>query len=584
MIGTLLNGRYELLSAVVDAPIFSTFAARDRVQGKDVCIRLVKPPFNHEDRFVSQLTAAVHKYSSVLSGSIESMTDLEQHAGNVYIVGELTRGPSLADRIRKLAPFSVPVSVAMAISICNALDGMHRMQLVHGDVSAQNVVVLGDGEAKLQLGGIWEAYSGSPTAGSLVLPAMAPYLAPEVSGGDDPTPSSDVYGVGIILFELLTGRQPYLADTALATAMKHRTVETPSVRAINPSVPEVLDEIIKRAMSKEPSERYRNASDLAADLRILDDALRFGRPLSWPLRGAGKGARAAEPGPVTPRMSAIRSNEEVYDLPRRSRQERDIPVWMLVTFATVFTLAVCLVGFWMLFNLSKPKLVEVPNIKGQTFDDARSMLQSDKLELRISQRVASEKVPADRIIDVSPAPGEKVREGGQVFGTLSLGSRYVEMPDVRSLTLDKATSVLESLGLEVEKPEGKVASMNVPMGYVARQSPAPKDRIERITRVRLFVSTGPPSGDTAQPDTTAPEYEYTVRMTVSRVAKPVDVRIDIVDPVSPQGRTILEEQHSTGDLIERTTQSTAPRVTFVVYYDGVEVKRIDKEADGATRE
>jgi serine/threonine-protein kinase len=585
VIGSVLRVRYELTGALADGPIFTTYSARDRTLGREVCVRMLKPPFNHDDGFVEALRRSVRKASALQHPNVEGLQTLEDHEGAMFVVGELTRGPSLSDRIRKLAPFSVPVSVGMVISILTALDAMHKAGIIHGDLNTSNVAVLGDGQARLQLPAIWEAYSASPTANSLVLPGIAPYLAPEISEGSAPTTLSDVYAVGVILYELLSGRQPYYGETALSTALKHQSQPTPSVRTINPSVPEALDEIVKMAMDKQPSHRYASAADMLADLRLVQDALRFGKTLNWPLRTEGQAKpKSVEPQPVTPRMSAVRSEKEVEALPRRARQERDVPVWMLVVITALGAVLLSLVGFWVLFNMRSPKLIEVPKLKGLSLKEATEVLEDHKLSLRVSQKFNSEKVPADHIIDATPEQGQKVREGGQVFVTVSNGSKFVSMPDIRNMTLDKARGVLAGLDLEIELPVQNVPSNSVPVGSVARQIPAPRQKIERLDRVRLYVSSGPTgTGGSAGGSNENVIYQYTVRMDVSDVPEPVMVRIDIVDPESPEGRTIYNSQHGAGDQVEVETQSSAPRVKFKIYYDDTEVSTIDEVAEGAQR-
>jgi serine/threonine-protein kinase len=341
-------------------------------------------------------------------------------------------------------------------------------------------------------------------------------------------------------------------------------------------------------MDKDPTFRYRSAGEMLSDLRLLQDALRFGKSLTWPIRGEGKRPPTpVEPQPVAPRMSAVRTEEEAEALPRKARKERDVPVWMLVLMTALAAALLSLVGIWVMFNMNRPKLVTVPNVKGLSVEEARAVLQESKMDLRVSQKVPNEQVAADRIIETSPEPNRKVREGGQVMAVVSLGSKFVEMPDVRGMTLDKAKSVLEGLDLDVELPVQNVPSRVVPIGSVARQSPAPRQKIERLGRVRLYVSSGASSGGSRNRDEEPPSevlYQYTVRVAMPDIPEPVNVRVDIIDPESPNGRTIYQRQHGANEAIEAQAQSSAARATFVIYYDDVEVSRVEEQAEGARRE
>jgi eukaryotic-like serine/threonine-protein kinase len=575
LIGRLVRGRYEVAGLIFEGPIFSAYAARDRQTGRDVCLRIVHRPFNSEPGFVQALKAVVSRYRALPGASIERIEEVFSERDETYLLGDLVRSPTLGDRIRKLAPFSIPASVSMAISLCQSIEPVHRAKLVHGDVSGQNVIVMANGDVKLQLTGIWEAYSASSGAGAAVLASLAPYLAPEVSQGDMPSPSSDVYAIGILMFELLTGRAPYAADSSVATAMRHVNSPTPSVRDLNPSVPEVLDEIVKKAMAKSPADRYRNATELMAHLRILQDALRFGKTLTWPLAGANaRPTPIVNPSqPVAPRMSAIREPEDETVREKR-RKERDVPIWMMLIIAFLIAVVLSLLGVWLAFNFSKPKLITVPNIRGLTTSEARSMLDPLKISLRILRKQADNKAPQDQILDVSPEPGQSVREGSAVGVVVSAGSRFIEVPDLKGETLDKAISVLNSLGLELDSSTDNAPDPSVPAGQVARQTPDKGTRVERGSRVRLTTSSGPPTE--AAPTSEVPAFIYTLDIKVSNGGKSTRVRVDISDE---QGvRLAYEERHASGETAHVSVKGYGPEATFRIYYDDVKVKELTQKA------
>ncbi len=454
------------------------------------------------------------------------------------------------------------------------------------------------GATRLQLAGVWEAYSASDTAGAAVLMNMAPYLAPEVgAGAATPTPASDVYATGILLYELLAGRPPYLADVPTATAARHATAATPSVRMYNPSVPTVLDEIVKRAMAKEPAARYGTAGAMLSDLRLLQDALRFGRTLTWPLSGPPAGAApvgalpavaaptvapkavkpAPAPTPVAPRMSATRE-EDADDRPwRKARDGRDVPLWLLLSIVFCRAVVLALVGVWLAFNMNRPRLVTVPNIKGAPAAEARNTLRAMKLEMHVIGRGVSKTVDLDHVINVNPPPGGKVREGSQVGVFLSSGSPVVKVPPLKGLTLEAARTALEALNLELDTAVLRRRDRNAPEGTIIDQEPKAKKEIERFGRVRATVSLGDGGGGEGSDQA----YRYTLRVRLTDLEKPTNVRVEITD--DRETRTIYEDRREDGDRVEVATVGYGSEVVFRIYYDGEVVKEVPMRAEEGKR-
>ncbi len=590
MIGKLLKARYELVGLIHDGQIFATYSARDRIQGRDLSIRVVKPPFSDEREFVDRLVTTVQKYSIIQSANIERLHSVESDQGITFVLGDLTRGPSLADRIKKLAPFSVPVSVGTAISILLALDTIHRNGLVHGDLNPQHLAVMADGDVRLQMTGVWESYSGSPTAGVVVLPTMAPYLAPEVSAGSMPSSCSDVYAVGIVLYELIAGRLPYYAETPLAVAMQHSTAVTPTVRSTNTSVPSVLDEIVKKAMSKDPRSRYGTAGEMLADLRMLQDALRFGRSLTWPLRPetvqnapttTGRGP-ASKPQPVAPRMSAIRGGQESEVSPKKKqRSERDVPIWMVVFFTFVLAIFASVCIMWMYQNLSRPRFVTVPNIKTLSVTEATSLLRENKLSLRIASKEPNEKFEQDSILDVTPEPGQKVREGGQVSVVVSSGSKNVSVPDLKGLTIDKAKALLATLNLSLAPTLEKISDPKVPVDLIVRSDPPARETVKRQSQIKVYVSTGASEENISSRPAPDQGYLYTLNLRLKDLPHRTNVKVEIVD--SDGTRVIYQAMHDSGDTFDVTARGSQRTARFNIYYDGVLVMQKPKQAEGDER-
>lgn len=570
MIGRVLRIRYDVVQLIGDGPVFRSYVARDRVQGREVCIREFKPPFDKEPEFVNAVRKCVDSLGDVKHPSVERLLEVDEDEGTPFIVGELSAGSSLAERIRRLAPFSVSVAVSTAVSICEGLTALHDAGIVHGDVGEPNIWVSTTGEARLQLAGLWQAYSASQTAGGVVLPAMAPSLAPEVSQGAMPSPSSDVYGVGVILFHLLTGRMPYHADHPVALAMKHISEPIPSTRSINPSVPVALDRVVQRALAKNPEGRYQTAAGLLSDLRMIRDALRFGRKPTT----SDSPLRDEKPTQVAPAMSAARRPRSKPDEKEWEESEpRDVPTWLVMAMVFLGSLVVFMLAGWLFFNLSRPRAIVVPDVTRLTLREAQDRLQSAQLRVRVARRESNEEVPADTVLESEPPAGAKVYEGNTVQLVVSAGSRFVDVPDLRGRTLDSARELLDTIGLKLDERIEEQRDRDMEPGTILAQAPPPRQRAERGTAVRVTVASDRSTSTSAE---TNKRYLFTIRIRLRDIERSVMLRVDLAD--SRGTRTVYENEHSPEELVEITAEGQGPQATFSIYYDNELVKQVTKDS------
>jgi serine/threonine-protein kinase len=581
LIGTILRVRYELLQQLDEDPVFITYRARDRVAGRDVSVRTLQQPFCQEPEFIEKLRAVCLKLSAVQDEHVERIRELDDDETMVFVVSDLGPEQSLAERLRKLLSLSAPIAVTTAIGVLRGLEKLHAAGIVHGDVSARNVMLSATGQIQVRNGGIWESYSASRTAGAVMLPYLAPYLAPEIAAGGMPTPTSDVYAVGVLLYVMLTGREPFAGDTPVAVAVKHATAPPPSLRALSPASPAILEQIVLKALSKQPQDRYQTAAEMLGDLRMLQDAMRFGRQLTWPIqRRPGEGPAAQ---PITPPLSAIRT-----DRPSRPAKlppptddfasDGDLPRWLSwLAYAGAGVLLV-LIGSWLFFNLNKPKLLEVPRIIGRSANEASAILSDMGLRMRISRREPSDKYPEEAVIDVNPSPGSSVREHGTVSVVLSSGSRFVEVPDLRGRDVEDARSLLSLKGLVLDDAIRYARDRNVPAGKIIAQVPEPRRKVERQTVIRVVVSGTNPSADSGtNVDNVRNTYRLSITMPKGDVS--VLVRVDMTDARGTA--TVYEARHAPGDVFEVEAEGYGDSATFRIFFDGEIVKQVTKDASEA---
>jgi eukaryotic-like serine/threonine-protein kinase len=570
LIGKTLGVRYEIIALVSETSMFKMYSARDRLTGRNVGIREFKPPFNNESKFISAV-ANILPSLQISHPSLEFIHELVEEESQHFLISEMPKGSLLSERIKRFAPFTVPVALSTIQGIVEGLDVLHQQGIAHGDVGSHNIIATHDGSAKLQLGGFWRTYSSSSTAGASVLAQMAPYLAPEVCQGATPSASSDLYGVGVILFHLLIGSPPFQGESPTATTMRHLQSPVPSLRGLNASIPVAVEQLVNKLLSKNPMDRYRSAKELLVDLNQISDQLRFGKSpgIKKPVENT---APVVEPAPsIRPEKP---DKEEQRKLRRQERtqrkQERDVPGWLLGVMAIALLGAVGTIVAFVVFLAQKPRELKMPNIVGAQVQQAKDDLKKMKLNLKVVSKESNDRVDMNRILKSSPPAGQPVREGGTVDVVVSSGSRTVAVPNLLGFTADEAKEALGSLNLLLDGKPARIVDFDQAPGTILRQLPEPNKVVTRFSKVRIWIaarSDSAPGSLPGESETNAGNTarSFMLRHTVKGVNWKVTVRVEIEDESGP--RNVYQKDHDPGDTVIVREIGYGTKATFRVYYD-----------------
>ncbi|MCS6831383.1 MAG: protein kinase [Armatimonadota bacterium] len=550
MISRVLAGRYELLEKLGEGSIFVAYRARDHETNTLVTVKLLQPAFADDTTLVHMLKQCLSSTSSLNHPRIARILHVGEHDGQLVLVTEFVRGISLKERIRRVAPFTLSVAVDIALAVAEGLESAHRAGIAHGDLRPHNIIVSQEGLIKVTDFGLLPALLGSPLAQASWLTRAAPYLPPELTEIRSATPAADVYALGVILFEMVTGGVPFPADTPVAIALRHAKDPPPSPRAVNPGVPRAVEGIVLKAMQKLPDQRYPDMSAMVQDLRAVHDALRFGKPLSWsPLERAPEGTASA------PRVREARP-AEAEDAELRFIK---YAFRALTVLAALVVIAFVVVGFW----LTRPvKEAPVPDLRGKALVEARRLTQDAGLNLVIRQEDYNEQFPAGTVYLVQPEPGARLKVGGTVQVWVSKGSRTVEVPNVQGLSEADARKRLIDAGLQVGKVEEK-PHPTAPAGTVLAQSPAPQQRVNRDAPVDLTVSKGLPL-----PSVPDEGVERGFELVIPVKGAPnevVQVRLEVQDGLGVY--TILDEPHYGGEKLIVPVRVRGRNVVFRIYFN-----------------
>ncbi len=478
--GELVGGRYELGRQLGAGGMARVYLGHDRILDRQVAVKVLSEPYASDPQFVERFRREASAAAGLSHPNIVAVYDRGEADGSYYIVMEYLRGPDLKQVIRSRAPLPATEAIDNAQQILAALGAAHRSDLVHRDVKPQNVMVAEDGHLKVTDFGIARAGAESDMteAGSVI--GTAQYLSPEQARGNDVTSASDCYSVGIVLYEMLTGRVPFDGGPPVAVAMKQITDEPVSPRIVEPSVPRELEVVVLRALAKRPSERYRTAEEMSRALTEARSAIDGSGGTTRVIPAAEDTGRTRVIGPTAGATRVAPPPPSAPPAPRRR--------WPLVVGALVLLVAIAVGAFALLSGGGGAKTVAVPRVEGLTEAAAVAALEDVGLKADV-RTVTDQTAEAGTAIETVPAEGESAKEGDTVILRVSGGPGDTTVPDVAEQDEAAATSALKREDFVVETRDE--ASETIEKGFVIRTEPAAQTRVERGSTVTLILSSGP---------------------------------------------------------------------------------------------
>jgi len=504
-----INPRYELLEEASgpDTPPYRFSKARDREEGRVVSVQVV-PAGLLTAAALADFEAAVREAQALDHPGILRVFEqgTAEDTGEPYVVREQLRGITLAERIRRIAPFSLTVATDFALAVAEALASAHRDGVAHGDLRAIHVLFSPEGQIKVA-----DFCYGAVVAARTDDPALAAFLLPE--GGPNPAPSfgGDLYALGALLYEMLTGVPPLAGG-----------IRVTSPRDVNPNIPPALDGIVQKALHSDPASRYRSAATLVSDLQAVRDALRSGKSLDWspltnrvpasdkpertprppaPLRGTEATLIAPVPNgvldedhPEEPSEEWDEPNEDTKGRKKSRMRERKpaSPLGVLLGVLVVLTMLAVIGLSWYAGKMftEVPNDIQVPNLVGKTFDDAKRIAAQQHFTLVESQDSDySDSMPENQIYAQDPLPGRTIKADKEVNVHRSLGPRLLVVPVLVGTTQEYAANALSTASL----PLGAVTqeySDKVQNGIVLKQSPEGGTKVARNTAINFAISKG----------------------------------------------------------------------------------------------
>ena len=488
--GRLLGNRYEIIEKIGSGGMATVYKAKCHVLNRYVAIKILRDEFTTDEEFIKRFEVEAQSAASITHPNIVSVYDVGADGNLYYIVMELIKGKTLKEIIvEEKGPLPWKWSVNIAGQIASALETAHKNHIIHRDIKPHNIIITEDGVAKVTDFGIAKAVSNSTITAFGTTIGSVHYFSPEHARGGYTDEKSDLYSLGVVMYEMLTGKVPFDADTPVSVALKHMQEEPVPPIEVNPNIPSAVNDIIMKALRKDTNLRYQNATAMLLDLK---------RALKEP-NGDFVDNNDYQNDFPTQRISTIGLEDENRN--QNSKNKNGKKQNKFVQFIKKHKVLSSIIGLILLFvitigvtigisNATRPKDVEIPNLVGKTVDEAKDILKQNKLNYVEESQEYNTEVPAGQIISQNPpyVEGRRIKENTDIKVVVSKGTETTTVPKLKGLTKEEAEDEADKAKIKLDFQEE--TSKTVEAGVIIKQDKAEGETVNAGDTIKVFISVG----------------------------------------------------------------------------------------------
>jgi len=554
--GRLLGNRYEILEQIGNGGMASVYKAKCHVLNRFVAVKILKDEFTTDNEFIKRFNSEAQAVASLTHPNIVSVYDVG-HEGNLYyIVMELIQGKTLKEIIVSEGPIAWKWSLNVAIQIASALETAHKNNIIHRDIKPHNIIITEDGMAKVTDFGIAKAVSNSTITAFGTTIGSVHYFSPEHARGGYTDAKSDLYSLGVVLYEMLTGKVPFDADTPVSVALKHIQEAPVEPIKLNPAIPLSVNKIVMKAMQKDTNSRYQNASEMLKDLTLAlkkpdGDFVNIVKTTNdFPTQTIS----TVYTKPIEEKIKEKEKNMQNETRKKENKKENFISKHKVISIFIVLILlfAISLGVTSLVLKFFKVEDVQIPDVVGLTQEQAEKKIEELNLKYEIVEETYHDTIDKGLVISQTPAymSNYKIKGKSTIGLVISLGQKIVKVPKVVGMTEQEAKEELEALDLKVEIKEEP--NKKVEAGYVISQDVTANSEVGAGSTVKITISTGV---ETVQVPNLEGKTEEEAKKAITDAGLTLSAVLNSEDTKKENGK-VLKQSLEAGSTVEKGSNIT----------------------------
>ncbi len=460
--GQLINDRYEIIRSIGEGGMANVYLANDTILDRLVAVKVLRGDLSEDEKFVRRFQREAIAASSLNHPNIVEVYDVGEDNGKYYIVMEYVDGKTLKSLIKKRGALTLPEVVDIMLQLASAISCAHDSYIIHRDIKPQNVIILEDGRVKVMDFGIAAQLNSNDLTQTNSVMGTVYYLPPEQANGNVTTTKSDIYSLGILMYELVVGRVPFKGDSPVEVAIKQMRERIPSLTDANPDIPQSIENVILRACAKNPKNRYESMGEMRADLETVLDKDRFDEAkvvYEYPESNFDDSEKHLEK-----RSDRNKKNEEGK---KDKKLNKSVIIASVIAGVLLFTLLFTFIIYPKF--ISKPS-VEVPDVSNLKVSKAEKLLEDSGFVVNVkTKKKTSDEIDKGKVIETDPEAGRTIKKGSKITLIVSSGSKKIEIEDYTGKNYYEIKAKLEAANItvEIEKkdvPEGDNVKEDVILG------------------------------------------------------------------------------------------------------------------------